>query len=405
MRTYTTQSGDTFEVVSRVAYGTPADAKRIRDANPGIAEPLPVGVELLIPAKVQDLQPVITQGLEDISLRVNGRSLLGWETINFTRSMDKISTLGLTAPMEVDNRVFRENFAPFSYAPVLLDLGRDRAFSGTMIKVNPSVSPQEALVNVGCYGQAGVLNDCTMPASAFPLEFNGLTLREIAENVSAPFGIGVNFIDSPGDSFERVALKPEDKIAPWLAQLTKQRELLMRDNANGNLVFHNGKAGDVQAILEEGFSPLHKVTPAFNEQNYYSSITGIEPYFYGRKSPQYTEKNNFLSGVIRPFTFKAEDSETGTIQVSTRSKIGRMFANAIAYNVEVTTWRNEKGELWIPGETIMLRAPKAMIYNRYEFMVRSVKFIRLPEVEKAVLKVILPNVFTNEVPEVLPWSA
>jgi len=146
------------------------------------------------------------------------------------------------------------------------------------------------------------------------------------------------------------------------------------------------------------------VSPFFSPQQYYSHITGLESVLVGTSGSQYTVRNPYLAGVIRPHTFKSPDTQGGTVQDSVRAKAGRMFGNMAAYGVQVSTWRDPSGALWRPNTTVVLNAPGAMVYSDYEFVVRSVRFDRTGDNESAELDLVLPGSFSGKIPEALPWD-
>ena len=107
----------------------------------------------------------------------------------------------------------------------------------------------------------GILNDCTSPASSFPLEFNNQGLREIAVSLLEPFGIGVSFDVDQGAIFQRVASKPTDKVLKFLIGLAKQRNLIISNTEQGELLFTQSfQSPPFVANLEQGESPLLSVT-------------------------------------------------------------------------------------------------------------------------------------------------
>ena len=81
-----------------------------------------------------------------------------------------------------------------------------------------------------------------------------------------------------------------------------------------------------------------------------------------------------------------------------------MFGAMASYSVALSTWRDPAGNLWAPNTTLKLQAPGAMIYNSYEFIVRSVEFSKDSTSETARLNLVLPGAFSGQIPEALPWD-
>src|SRR5690606_2337670 len=262
-------------------------------------------------------------------------------------------------------QAFRNRFRPFEYRPVDVTVGGEQLFTGVMLGVDPSISESRREVSVSAYSLPGVLQDCTPPASAFPIEYEGLTLRDICRAVVAPFGLAVEFFGSPGGPFERAAMNPGATVLSFLAPLAKERNFVIGSSPEGALrVWRSVRPGSPVARLREGESPLLSVTPSFSPQDYFSHITGLEATDFGDDCTQYTVKNaRIRPSVLRPTTFDIKDSEPADVPEAVSAKMGRMFANAASYSVSVATWRTPTGRLWEPNTTLTLFAPGAMVYR------------------------------------------
>lgn len=408
--TYSVKAGDTFETIARIQYGTEAEAGRIARANPGVSEPLAPGTQLTLPTAPgapQDAQSQIpASGDNEVAVLINGQRFRFWSNIRITRSLDAMDIADFGAPFEHDAPGFRDFFRPFAYAPMAITVGGAPLFTGIMVDVTPAVDNNRRTVAVGGYSLPGVLNDCTPPASAFPLEFNDQTLPDIASAIAAPFGVSAEFRGAAGAAFERVACEPGRRALEFLVDLAQQRGLIVSSTERGALLFwRSADTGAPVARLQQGEAPVLSVTPFFTPQQYYSHVTGLEPVIVGLEGAQYTAQNPRLRGVTRPMTYTASDTEGGDIKPAVEAKIGRMFGNAIAYSITLATWRDPSGALWAPNTTVRVTAPDAMIYEEYEFVIRSVEFVRHAAEETATLSLMLPGSFNGEIPEVLPWDA
>ena len=103
-------------------------------------------------------------------------------------------------------------------------------------------------------------------------------------------------------------------------------------------------------------------------------------------------------------TFKAPDTLNADVKAAVEAKAGRMFGNMAAYSVTVSTWRDPQGDLWEPNTTVKLLAPGAMIYNEYEFVIRSVDLDVEGDKRTATLDLVIPGSFSGVIPKVLPWE-
>lgn len=409
MATYSIRNGDTFETIARNVYGTETQADLIREGNPGLQEPLTAGVEIIIPtqpgAPKDAPQDALDSNPNEVAVKIEGTRFRFWDKIKIIRAIDAMDVIELGAPFESEAPEYREFFRPFSFNDIEVTVGGSPFFTGTMVSVDPPVEPTKKTISIGGYSLPGVLNDCTAPASAYPIEYNDTFLQDIAVPIVRPFGLEVVFEADQGAVFERVAMKPGQKILMFLAELAKQRNLIISNTAEGAVLFQQSEDDGTAVVdLEQGEPPLVSVLPFFNPQDYYSHITGLEPVLVGLEGSQFTVQNSRLAGVLRPFTFETSDTIEGDVKAAVEAKAGRMFANAVSYSIRVPTWRDPQGDLWEPNTFVNLTAPDAMVYERYKFVIRSITFERDRNTEHATLNLVIPGSFSGRIPERLPWD-
>ena len=412
--TYNVIAGDTFDIIARKKYGTEQNANNIAIANPGVSEPLTPGIVLVIPdtpntpKNIQ--QRTGSDNPEDVAILIDGKRFKFWDKIRITNSLDTIDSVEFSVPFDVAIANFKDAFRPFAFQSVVVTVGGDPIFTGTMLTPVPVIENESKTISVSCYSLPGVLNDCTPPASMFEgnngkLEFNGQGLQEIISTLALPFGIAVDFQAEQGAIFDIVATEPTKKVLEFIIELLKQRNLILTNDELGKLViWQSVEPGSPVGRLEQGTAPVLSITPFFTPQAYHSHITGIEPVVVGLAGSQFTVKNTQLPGVVRPFTFIAPDTIDSNLKAAVEAKAGRMFGSMVAYSVRVATHRDPNGNRWKPNETIILRAPDAMVYNDYEFIIRSVEFEKDDKTEAAILNLVLPGSFSGKIPTNLPWD-
>lgn len=408
--TYTTRAGDTFETVARIAYGDDRKASKIRRANPGAREPFRANETLTIPRDTGVLSDSSQQGVDgeenELEIRIDAKTFRHWTQAQIQTSIDKFSSASFQAPFEPDSLEFRGTFRPFSFAPFNVFVGGSLFFTGTAVNATARGQANGATVDVSGYGYPGVLNDCTAPLSAFPIELNGLNLQQIATEVCGYYDVDVTFEADPGATFRRVKLKPEQTLLNFLAGLARQRNVLITDNELGEIVFTEPTStGSPVAVLRQGEQPLLVCSQnAQNPQAYFSHVTAIKTTKLGSRGAGYTVTNPFGDGFFRSSNFVMKNGRKADAKIAAESRFGRMLANTVAYSVDVATWRDPKGALWRPNTTIKIQYPDAMIYNEYEFLIRDVNLEQNAFSEVARLNLVMPGSFTGEAPEALPWD-
>jgi len=329
-----------------------------------------------------------------------------WSDINIRLSIDSYSTVSFTAPFEAEREEFRETFRPFSYKRMEVRVGGNDLFTGTMVGVFPEADAEQRSVKVDGYALPGALNDCHEPADRVPLEFDGLSFRQIADALVEPFGFTVEYKDVPRSAFEKVKLEVDQSPQELLSKLGKQLGIVLSNTAEGNLLcWKSVEPGNPVARLTEGNSPVGSVSASFSPQSYWSQITGFAKTKHGKLGNQYTERNPFLDAVVRPNSVQLDDVEPADVPAATRARLGRMLANTATYEVGgIPGWRDPQGNLWAPNTTITLVAPSVMVYREYEFLIRAVNLTQNGDEFSSSLELVLPGAFSGKSPSSLPWD-
>ena len=340
----------------------------------------------------------------EVTLLIDGEDFKFWADLEINRPIDSFATFSLNSPFDPDVPLLRETFEPFSYKSVELKIDGEQLLTGVLF-VRPQIAPTSNTVACSGYSKPGVLNDCEFPQSAYPLEFDELNLRTIAEKAAQPFSVDVIFNTSPGVVFEQVAATPSAKVLAFLIGLAKQRSLLISDSTAGEMVFFTPIAsGPAVAAIHQDQDRFIDGAPSFNDQKYFSSVTGLSPNVIARFSEEFTVENTHLSGIIRPHTFNIEDTTDVDIQTVVKAKAGRMFADAVGYDITLQGWRDDNGSIWTPNKLVKLLAPGMMVYRESDLIIKSVKLKRAGQGgDTAALKLVLPGAYNGKIPETLPW--
>lgn len=399
------KAGDTLELIARRYFGDAEKSGLIERANPGLDLPLREGVTLFIPNTKGPLLSILAGSGDDVALSIDGVRFSAWTDVRIQRSVDAVTSVSFISPFDTENPQAVRKLRPFSYSAAALSIGGRLFFNGVLMNVQPYVTDKSSTITATCYSAAGVLNDVTPPPSDFPVQYEGLNLRQIAERIAEPFGVGVVLNGDPGDSFDRVQLSPGQTCYDFLSKLSTQRGRTIRDDAQGNLVFYRADAlSEPVAALKENAPPVISVAPQFDPQSYYSHITGLEAMVVGLPGGEFTVKNPSLSSQLRPFVFNVPDSVNAGVKAATEDKASRMLGAAAQWRVSVAEWRDENGQLWEPGAVVDLEAPSAMVYRRYTFLIKSVTFITSSRQRYAELVLVLPDTYRGTLPGFLPWD-
>jgi hypothetical protein len=396
--TFKTSGGETWSIVAMQATGSDLAADDIRRANPQASEPLKPGLTLKIPI---DARASSSQYPKDLEIKVWGEKIATFDDFELQSAIDAIQKGAFCVPNE---QIFRDMFIPFSTPSITVSANYELLLTGRCY--SPIVSDKN--LNIQFYSEPAILETSGPPIEAFPLEFKKQNLQQIAAELCWKHGIEVEFDDDAGGWFKEVSIEPGSNTLEFLADLARQRGFVIKDTPEGRLLFHSGStSGGPVSNLEAGFHPLESVNPSFEESQYYNSVTGYIPHKSGRgyTGVGITVDNPYKTDVVRALCQEFPDIDKGELEASTQSLAGRMFAGAVRYDIELSTWTDDNGNLYKPRTRLKLKSPEHFIVKPYEFTVASVALRRSSSGGTvSSLSLVLPGVYSGQIPEAMPWQ-
>jgi prophage tail gpP-like protein len=385
-RAHNVASGDTLESISVRYFGTFSKWNKIVQANPQLSgrrkasdgSPLIYpGDNLVIPDENKSAavpaSPQIKKTIQlsdteaDVSIVIDGYKFLGFTGYELTLAYDTFDTFSFSAPFDIAEKEIGEVLQPFSFKDCTVYYKGKLVFKETLLTPDPELTDKAKEITLQGYPLCGVLNDCTIPLAQYPAEYNGLNIQEIAQPIADAYGIQLVLDGKPGGPFTDVAVEPTEKVLEFLSKLSKQRDLLFRNDEEGRLVFFNAKEEKPFATFEEGKSPLISIKPKFKAQEFFSHIIGFTKTDSDTDSDQFVFENQYLikKGITRCQTIIVDDAEDGSsLESAVKAYAGRMFADCVAYELECEGHVNADGEVFKKGMIVCIQAPGAMIKNK-----------------------------------------
>lgn len=411
-------SGDTLYTISRKYYGDPNKWKTILNANPQLSGSARIytGQVLTIPDEMENITnptqskdpPESIQNVSDdaISILIDGNLFSFFTDYSITFEIDTFDTFSFSAPFDDSIQIYREVFRPFSYKPISIYYGKKLIFTGVLLAPESGALPDRRELSISGYSKPGILNDCMMPITSFPLEFNNQTLEQITSVLCKPYGIKYRFLVSSGNSFEKVSIEIDKSVFSFLSELAKQRGLLITNDSAGKLVFWKSELGNPLASFKEGELPFISCMPSFDYQNMYSHITGISKTTESKDSAKYTYQNKYLTklGIMRNYNCVIDDVKNSDIKQAVLSKAGRMFGESASYELTIQGHKNREGNIFQKNTSITVYSPGAMIYRETEFLIKSMTLSRTVEGDTTEFSLVLPGAYTGQIPERFPWE-
>jgi len=422
-RVHKVAAGDTLGAIAARHLGSSAKWGKIASANPQLAsrgraaDGSPIihpGDALIIPANeaarpagAQAKTVALSGGERDVAIKIDGKKFTGFTSYELTLAYDSLDTFSASAPYSSAMAELRSAITPFAFKPCDIYYEDSLLFKGTLLTPDPELTDRAGEITLQGYPLCGILNDCAVPPTSYPLQVMGVNMRGIAEAACEPYNIPVVFDGDAGPDFTEVSIEPAEKIAGFLAKLAKQRGLLITNTEKGELLFFAPRRGKAAASFAEGSPPMLSLKARFAAQGFYSHVTGFSK--TGPEDPpfSYTLENGYLisKGIMRHHSIIVDDAEgLSGLQKAVEAYAGRMHADCVSYELECDAHHNRDGERFKKGMTVCVLAPTAMVARETNFIAREIKLTRTAEGKRAAMDLVLPGSYTGKLPEAFPWE-
>lgn len=356
-----------------------------------------------IPAKKIE----VADGEQDVAIVIDGKKFVGFTGYELNLSYDSFDTFSFSAPYNYALKELKNAIMPFLFKKCEIYYNGSLVFTGRLLTPDPKLESGSSEICLQGYPLCGVLNDCSMLPSQFPLQFEGLNIKQIAEKIIEPYKVGVVVRGDVGAEFEDVSCEMTDNVLPFLTKLLKQRNMLFTNDEKGRLVLFSAKEKKAEVSFCEGEAPLLSVSSKFNAQNFYSHITGFTKTGSDKDSLSYTFKNKYLinKGVMRYHSVKIDDAKTqNDLEKAVKAQAGRMFADCVSYDLSCEGHLLFNDVLCKKSLTVCVKAPSAMILRDTNFLARNIKIVRGSDGKHTEMSLVFPSSYSDKVVERLPWE-
>ncbi len=353
-----------------------------------------------------------------MNLRINHR--LGIVDVkyfdNFTVNLkyDSVSsTFGVEFYFDPKNKQHAEMACVSHFHECIVQHNGETLITGYILSQSFASSPKKQLVKIGGYSKPGVLEDCEIPTNLYPLQADGLTLREIAQKLIAPFGLGL-VIDgiAKADSNQQFSLdekldkkiektnaKESQNIKSYLTELATQRNIVLSHDAKGNLLFTEARTFQKPLFHVETGIIATNILMTFNGQGIHSQITVIkqtDATSEDTDSNEFTLYNPYCPIVFRPKVVTQSSGDVNTIEDFAKNELAKELKNIIV-TVEIDRWEVD-GKLIKPNNVITILSPENYIYKKTKFFIESVSLKGNEKTQTATLTCVLPEVYNRQAP-------
>lgn len=340
-----------------------------------------------------------------MELRINNKSITFFNNFDLSLRFDAVgSAFNFGLYYNPDNAEHRELVRPGSYSPCKIMHNGETLITGTALSSRFNDSSVKELVNIGGYSTPGVLEDCQVPESAYPLQSDGLSLRQIARKLVDPFGLTIVVDAAVAADIDRVfttsTVNEQQSIKSYLSDLAAQRNVVLSHTPEGALHFTRAATRSFPSIyfdMPNGGRPATRMELSFNGQQMHSSIMVVKQADSdGGNAGQATVTNPFVSAFRPAVVVQNSGSDVETSKAASAALAAEL--KNIVLTIEVDRWNLEDG-LIRPNTVIAVRNPDIYINERTSWFVESAQYVGNNVETTATLTCVLPEVYNGNAPK------
>lgn len=262
---------------------------------------------------------------------ISGKECKFFTSGSITLKLDSIaSTFEFAARFNANNVEHQEMLKPLQYKEIVIHNSKDKLiFTGEILNHRFRSDENRHLVIISGYSKSGILEDVMVPLSAYPLETNNQSLKDIATRLCGLFGINVVISDqaktisdtavkqkkmvkerSVFDAlkakanivFGRTSISPSESIKDYLAKIAGQKNIILSHNEKGEVLLFQP---DLEQKPNYFFTKKNSLsmTADYNGQALHSEVNVVRQPSDDNEGVSATDvAKNSLIGKYRPAT-------------------------------------------------------------------------------------------------------
>jgi len=276
--------------------------------------------------------------------------------------------------------------------------------TGNILSQSFKSSSTRQMAKFAGYSLPGILEDCNIPPNLYPLQSDGLTLREITNKLIAPFEFGLQ-VDSDVASlvdsvFDTSTANESQSIKSYLTELASQKNIILTHTVEGNLLYTRAKVDKLPIVTLDNSAGVVDMSFNFNGQAMHSDITVMkQANIDGGNAGQSTVKNPYVPFVFRPKTIIQTSGSDVDTDLAARNALNQELKNlTLVINLDRIKL---DGKVVQPNQIIEVKNPEIYIFEKTKWFIESVEMKDNGKSETAKLTCVIPEIYNNQTPDYL----
>lgn len=339
-----------------------------------------------------------------INDRIRNRKVAYFNQFALTLRYDSMaSSFAFSGYFDSDNIEQKEIYCVSHYHIVTLKHNGELILTGYISNQGFNVDNTNKLVTISGYSLPGVLEACNIPPDLYPLQSDGLTLREIVTKLIKPFGLSFivhnsvsKLMDEP---YEKTTAEPTQSIQEYIVSLAAQKGIITSNNEKGNIVFTRAETSKKSILdfdsVKGSTIPFISMGLAFNGDEMHSHIHVIKQASRtGGNAGESMIRNPYvINNVYRPkVIIQDSGSDIDTDKVARMALSGELKNLSLA--IVTDRWEVD-GKMIKPNNIISVINPQVYLFKKSFWFIEQVGLVGDQEKTTATLTCALPEVYND----------
>lgn len=335
-----------------------------------------------------------------MKIKINGSYYNFFNKVNINFNLDSVaSTFSFLGRFDSSNELHRNIFKPLSYHDVEIYTNlNELILKGTIVTNSLASSSQRTLQKLSGYGKSGIIEDCTIPYSLYPLEKNNVSLQDICNSLLPEFGVSFVVDDSAKNDmslvYKKTVADPSETIKSFISKLAAQRNIIISNNEKGEIFFYKPSIVNTSNV-RYFFNSENTLSMSLevNGQSLHSRVTVIR---------QPSKDNVSLSPVdtVRNSMVSTNRSVVRVLSSGESTDTKKAANNLLATELKAISFKIKMNKI-IPlrcGDCIEVLNPEIHIYKRAKLIVSSISIMQDEKSETMDINLVIPETFNGENP-------
>lgn len=337
-------------------------------------------------------------------LKINDKTIEAFEDVAITLLYDSVgSSFSFLLYFDPDTDSHKSIYRPFSYNSVTIEHEGEVLITGLLLSHRFASSASQELLQVSGYSKTGVLEDSSIPKSCYPLQSNGMSIKQIADKLAAPFDIAVKVDDSVAaivNSPVTVSIAADSQsVKDYLTEVATSRNVIVSHDEMGALLLTSSFPGKAPVFDFTTGRPGISFELTTDGQAMHSEITmQKQATIRGKGNSSQSSISNPYCPVFKPRVDRQQSGRTIDTSRAVRNAIAEEIKGGLSLEITMDRWKLN-GRIIRPGDIVTVTNPEIFCYEKTEWFVHQVDLKADLASETAVLHCAPPDAYNNSAPK------